>query len=384
MSRKLLDNNFCAIPWTGFELEPSGTIKNCIISKENLGSINENSIEDILNDSPAIDIKKQMLSGEYPSNCAGCYFQEKNRTKSFDNISSRTYYAKEIGPHVSSDLFDNENNFELRHVDLRWSNRCNQACVYCGPQYSSKWAKELNKKVESDKDRRQKVKEYVFSNVKNLRNIYLAGGEPLLMNENREFLELLLKENSNVHLRVNTNLSHTTTGVFELLQKFKNVHWTVSVESMNEQYEYIRHGGIWNDFEKNLSVIKENVSHKISFNMLYFVLNYLSIFECISYFRSLGFGNNSFVLGPLYTPESLNVLNLPDEIIKDLQFRFQKEIDKKPGFLLQNGYENVLKYLNEPFDKDLNRTYNTLKTMDQRRNINSEEIFPQLYKELLK
>ena len=383
MSRKLLDNNFCTIPWTGFELEPNGTVKNCIISKKKLGSINDQYIEDILKDPPAIDIKKQMLEGEYPTNCDGCYFQEKNRTKSFDNISSRTYYAKEIGPHISPDLFDNENNFELRHVDLRWSNKCNQACVYCSPSYSSKWAKELNKKIESDKNRRQKVKEYVFSNIKNLRNIYLAGGEPLLMNENREFLELLLKENPAVHLRVNTNLSHTTTGVFELLQKFKSVHWTVSVESIKEQYEYIRHGGRWNDFVKNLSVIKENVNHRISFNMLYFLLNHFSIFDCVSYFQSLGFGNNSFIIGPLYTPEALNILNLPDNVIKELQSKFQKEIDKKPGFLLQNSYENILKYLNEPFDKDLNRTYNTLKTMDQRRNTNSEQVFPQLYKELL-
>ena len=176
MSRKLLDNNFCTIPWTGFELEPNGTVKNCIISKEKLGSVNDQDIEDILKDSTAIGIKKQMLAGEYPTNCDGCYFQEKNRKKSFDNISSRTYYAKEIGPHVSPDLFDNTNNFELRHVDLRWSNRCNQACVYCGPGCSSKWAKELNKKVKSDKESRLRVKEYVFSNVKNLRNVYLAGG----------------------------------------------------------------------------------------------------------------------------------------------------------------------------------------------------------------
>jgi hypothetical protein len=34
MSRKLLDKNFCVIPWTGFELEPNGNVKNCIISKE--------------------------------------------------------------------------------------------------------------------------------------------------------------------------------------------------------------------------------------------------------------------------------------------------------------------------------------------------------------
>jgi radical SAM protein with 4Fe4S-binding SPASM domain len=382
VSRKLLDNNFCTIPWTGFELEPNGAIKNCIISKEQLGNINHTDIQDILADTTAISIKQQMLKGEYPSNCEGCYFQEKNRKKSFDNISSRTYYAKEVGPHVTKNLFDSADNFELRHVDLRWSNKCNQACVYCGPQYSSKWAKELNKKVESDREARTKLKEYVFANINNLKNIYLAGGEPLLMNENREFLELLLKENAEVHIRVNTNLSHTNTGVFELLQKFKNVHWTVSVESIGKQYEYIRHGGNWNEFLKNLVIIKHNADHKISFNMLYFILNYHSLFDCVSYFQNMGFGNNSFVIGPLYGPEYLNILNLPDDVIIQLKLKFQTEIDKKPGFLLRNSYENILKYLDEPFDKDLNKTYNSITAMDKRRNIDSRTVFVELYEEI--
>jgi len=381
MSRKLLDNNFCVIPWTGFELEPNGNVKNCIISKEKLGSLNNQNIEEILKNNKTLEIKQDMLEGRYPSNCEGCYFQEKHRDKNFNDISSRIYYAKEIGPYISPNLFDNNKNFELRHIDLRWSNKCNQACVYCGSDYSSKWAKELNISVNSDKKQRDKLKKYVFKNIKNLKNIYMAGGEPLLMNENKELLNLLLEENSDVHLRINTNLSHTNTGVFELIQKFKNVHWTVSVESIEEQYEYIRFGGNWKKFLDNLKLIQSNNSHKISFNMLYFILNYDSIFDCISYFKNLGFHNNSFVIGPLYTPIYFNILNLPDKNIENLKEKFIDEINKKPGFILQNSYENILKYLNEPFDKNLKDTYNSLKMLDKRRNINSEMVFPKLYKE---
>jgi len=381
MSRKLLDNNFCVIPWTGFELEPNGNVKNCIISKEKLGSLNDQNIEEILKNKKTLEIKQDMLEGRYPSNCEGCYFQEKHRGKNFNDISSRIYYAKEIGPHVSQNLFNNNENFELRHVDLRWSNKCNQACVYCSSDYSSKWSKELNKSVNSDKKQRDKLKKYVFENIKNLKNIYMAGGEPLLMNENKELLTLLLEENSDVHLRINTNLSHTNTGVFELIQKFKNVHWTVSVESVEEQYEYIRFGGNWKKFLDNLKLIQSNNSHKISFNMLYFILNHDSIFDCVSYFKNLGFHNNSFVIGPLYTPTYFNILNLPDKNIENLKEKFVDEINKKPGFILQNSYENILKYLNEPFDKNLKGTYNNLKMLDNRRNINSEMVFPELYKE---
>ena len=130
MSRKLLDKNFCVIPWTGFEVEPDGGVKNCIISKDIIGNVHTDSIHNIIAKNP---VRKQMLDGKFPSNCAGCYLQEKHRKNNFDSISSRLYYAKELANKIPTNLLENENNFELKHIDLRWSNSCNQACVYCGP-----------------------------------------------------------------------------------------------------------------------------------------------------------------------------------------------------------------------------------------------------------
>ena len=384
MSRKLLDKNFCVLPWTGFELEPNGVVKNCIISKETIGNIHQNSIEDILQSKKNLEIKTQMLNKEFPNNCTGCYFQEKDRATSFESISSRLYYAKELGPHITNDLLDKKDNFDLKHVDLRWTNHCNQACVYCSPEYSSKWATELGKTIKSDKRTRDQVKKYVFNNVKQLKNIYLAGGEPLLINENRAFLKLLLEKNPDVHIRVNTNLSSTKTGVFQMLCKFKNVHWTVSVESIKEEYEYVRYHGVWNDFLKNLKYI-QTLNHKISFNMLYFILNYKSIFDCIDYFKSIGFHNNSFILGPLYTPLFLNVKHLPENIKKEVITIFENKINEKPGFYLQNSLENCLKYLTQTdFHVNIELVHNGIKKMDKRRDLNSRKIFPKLYEEVLK
>ena len=378
MSRKLLDKNFCVLPWTGFELEPNGVVKNCIISKETIGNIHQNSIEDILQSKKNLEIKTQMLNKEFPNNCTGCYFQEKDRATSFESISSRLYYAKELGPHITNDLLDSKNKFDLSHVDLRWTNHCNQACVYCSPEYSSKWATELGKTIKSDKRTRDQVKKYVFNNVKQLKNIYLAGGEPLLINENRAFLKLLLEKNPDVHIRVNTNLSSTKTGVFQMLCKFKNVHWTVSVESIKEEYEYVRYHGVWNEYLKNLKYI-QTLNHKISFNMLYFILNYKSIFDCIDYFKSIGFHNNSFILGPLYTPLFLNVKHLPENIKKEVITIFENKINEKPGFYLQNSLENCLKYLTQTdFHVNIELVHNEIKKMDKRRDLNSRKIFPKL------
>ena len=382
MSKKLFQKNFCTIPWSGFELEPNGDVKNCIISKDVLGNVNSQDIQSILKDKKATDIKKAMLENKYPSNCEGCYFQESSRSKNFDNISSRTYYTKQLGKYCKNDLFENEKKFDLKHVDLRWSNLCNQACVYCGSLYSSKWAQELGEPILNQNKNNQQVKQYVLSNIKNLKNIYIAGGEPLLIKENQELLEELIKVNPTCSIRVNTNLSKTGTKVFDLLQGFNDVHWIVSVENIEDEYEYVRFGGKWNDFLNNLNTIKKNKNHKISFNMLYFILNHRSIFDTIQYFQNIGFHNNSFIAGPLYGPTELNILNYGNSIINQLRKIIKDKINSRPGFLLQNSYENLLNYLDQPFDKNTKATYNMLDTLDKRRSLNSKKIFATVYEDL--
>jgi radical SAM protein with 4Fe4S-binding SPASM domain len=381
-AKTLLKNkSICTLPWTGFQLEPNGDVKNCIISKEVLGNINNEHIKDIIASAKNIDLKKNMLADKKPKNCAGCYLQEKN-TSNLSSISSRLYYLKEIGAKTNLALYDDMNNFSLKHVDLRWTNSCNQACVYCGPEYSSKWAQELGKKVKSNKEARQEVKDFVFENISGLENVYLAGGEPMLMKENYEFLKLLKEKNPDCTIRVNTNLSTTETGIFELLCSFKNVHWTVSVESMEEEYEYIRHLGSWKDFMANLETIKK-LDHKINFNMLHFILNYRSIFDCIDFLKQKGFHDNSFVMGPLYEPVYLNLLNLPVQMLKQVTHTLKQKINSNPMGYLKNSYENCLEYFSETtWEKNLGQFYNRMALLDNRRSLNSRKTFAGLFKEL--
>lgn len=376
----LTNKSFCVLPWTGFELEPNGDVKNCIISTSKLGNIKEKDIQSILNGEENLEIKKQMLLDSKPKNCSGCHLHEQDR-KNLSSISSRLYYTKELAPFVDKNLYDQIENFSLHHVDIRWTNHCNQACVYCGPEYSSKWAQELGQKISSQQSDRKKVKDFVFDNILKLKNVYLAGGEPLLMNENREFLQLLLEKNPNVNIRINTNLSSTTTGVFDTLCKFKNVHWTVSVENINEEYEYVRYHGSWKTFLENLTHIR-TLNHKITFNMLYFMLNYKSIFSTVDFFKNLGFHENSFVIGPLYTPEYFNILNLPDNILEELKTKFSNNITESE-YYLKNSYENILKYIsNTSWQKNLNTFKEKIWALDQRRGQSFEKTFPELFKDL--
>jgi MoaA/NifB/PqqE/SkfB family radical SAM enzyme len=168
----------------------------------------------------------------------------------------------------------------------------------------------------------------------------------------------------------------------ESVCKFKNVHWTISIEAIEEKYEYIRHHGNWKDFLINLNHIKK-LGHKISFNMLYFILTYDSVFQAVKYLQNLGFHNNSFVIGPLYTPKYLNVLNLPDAQLEKCKDQLKMIIGQKPGFLYQNSLENILSYLTDTkFYANIEATLKGLKDMDLRRNNDSKKVFPEFYREV--
>jgi sulfatase maturation enzyme AslB (radical SAM superfamily) len=309
--------------------------------------------------------------------CDVCYDLEKE-TKSFDIISDRVFYLKELKD-VNLNTYKSIDSFNLSTIDIRWNNTCNFACVYCSPEFSSKWATELNVKFdEVPQHRRRQLENYVFEHAEQLKHVYLAGGEPLLMKENFELLTLLIEKNPNVNLRVNTNLSKVDTKIFDLICKFPNVHWIISIESIEQEYEYIRYGGSWTDFLDNLTQIQK-LDHKISFNMLHFLLNYSSIFDCIEFLQRQGFHNNSFVVGALTKPDNLNIRHLPNNMLQLVENKLKDWINQKPGFLLENGLRNMLQYIQDPIEKNIEYCLAEISKMDKRRNINSRAVFTELY-----
>jgi MoaA/NifB/PqqE/SkfB family radical SAM enzyme len=371
----LTNKKFCPIPWTGFMYNSNGDVLNCIRSQRSIGNLKDHSIYDILKTNT--ETKQNMLDHKDGLGCHVCYDLEGDK-KGYDMISDRIFYLKELKA-VDNTLYDDPTNFDLHTIDIRWSNVCNFACVYCGPEYSSKWSTELKLAVEEPTvERVAELKQLVFDRADQLKHVYMAGGEPLLMKENLELLEILQEKNPQVNLRINTNLSKTSTRVFEKVCEFSNVHWTVSVDEMGAEFEYVRYGGKWADFLDNLNQIRK-LDHKITFNMLHHLLNYRSLFDTVKFFKELGFQNNSFVIGALLQPDHLNIRHLPNIMLQSVERELEDWISQKPGFLLENGLRNVLQYIKTPVEKNIEYCLAEIAKMDQRRNINSRAVFTELY-----
>jgi hypothetical protein len=67
-------------------------------------------------------------------------------------------------------------------------------------------------------------------------------------------------------------------------------------------------------------------------------------------------------------------------MIKLLEHKLQDRISMAPGYLLEDSYRNMLRYIQQPFERNLQASFEKLQDMDQRRGIDSSCVFKELYK----
>jgi MoaA/NifB/PqqE/SkfB family radical SAM enzyme len=382
MSSKFLKNkSLCPLPFAGAIVLPDGDVQCCSISKDFLGNVNDKPLEEILATSEKLkEIKREMLEGKFPNNCSDCYKKEEHhKTTNFENVSNRLYHIKVLKD-APFKLYENEDKFELQQVDLRWRNTCNFACVYCDENYSSVWAQIEGVPDKMTNKAMNETFDFVKKNIKNLKTIYMAGGEPFLIKENLKIIDLIQQENPDLLLRINTNLSILTPKIYGQLKELKNVHWIVSAESTGDRFNYIRWPGNYTTLVNNIKKIQQ-LPHKVTINMTWNLFCVSNILDFIDDMMANGIHPNQFVMNYVQEPIEQVVLNITkkrrDLLVKELEKRIENTNEK---FFLYKVYEEMISILGQPL-LDTNKTalYNTLMDFDKKRKLDSKTVFPELY-----
>ena len=70
--------NFCAVPWTNFEVYSNGKVETCGRGRTTLGNLHEESIESILKGEVITQLRKDMLNDIPNKNCVACQTQSKD------------------------------------------------------------------------------------------------------------------------------------------------------------------------------------------------------------------------------------------------------------------------------------------------------------------
>jgi len=279
-----------------------------------MGNVQGSDINKVFNNDNFKEMRKNMLAGKRCSQCSACYRDEDAGNSSFRKHSNEQF-EKYIDDAIKNTNADGTlDSFQLRYLDIRWSNICNFKCRSCGPLYSSSWATEHKQKnvyTFAGGINNNDLYEQFLPHFDTIEEFYFAGGEPLLTDKHYDILEYLIEHNrTDVKLRYNTNMSvlkYKSKNVLELWKKFSNVYIGASLDSWGPRAEYIRHGTEWKTIENNLKKIKDEAPHiHLQTNTVVSILNIKTLTQFIDYMLT-----NNLVDVKNYNPHFYNIMN-PD------------------------------------------------------------------------
>jgi hypothetical protein len=149
-------------------------------------------------------------------------------------------------------------------IDVSLDFECNAACVICNAHLSSLWQKE-NAKFNNTKFKllNQSVDnsiEQICNNVSldNVQYIKFFGGEPLFTDTHLNFIKKIPNPGQ-VTLHYTTNGSiYPSKDTLTEWKKFKLIIFAVSIDGIEEQFNYLRWPLKWNKVTDNIHRIKNN------------------------------------------------------------------------------------------------------------------------------
>jgi radical SAM protein with 4Fe4S-binding SPASM domain len=283
----MTDNkNFCYAPWTHLYTNPDGRLLPCCLFVDNnqdFPNLNDTPLEEALNHPKMIKLRQEFLEGKDPAGCFRCKAQSK--------ISPNTYrdkmnnFGREANPEIKTDGTLSLKDFDPTFLDIRFGNLCNLKCRTCSPTFSSSIAVEHNKIWGTTNkilfSLNDSTIDTIFSKLDSVKHIYLAGGEPLIEENNYILLNKLIERGLKPSLLYNTNLTNIKfkdKNLTDLWQHFPEVTMTVSLDGYGPVNNYIRFGSDYEQIIQNIFTIKEHNPHvKFSINAVASIMSMRSI-----------------------------------------------------------------------------------------------------------
>lgn len=383
--------------------------------------------------------RKQMLDGIQPQECNYCWNIE-NLGK--DYLSDRHYKSAE---YWSSEYIDKilenplDDKFLPTYLEVSFSNVCNLNCMYCSPQVSSKWQDDIRRNgpydlgdfkhadlgwLESQEmtpipEREENPYVNAFWKIwpelsKNLRVFRITGGEPLMSKHTWRILEYIQENpNPDMELLINTNLCVQDKLIDRLIEigkdlienkKVKRFEIYTSIESAEEQAEYIRSGLNYNTFVKNLIRVttempmvkwRSKVVIMATYNLLSIPKFRILLDWLLDYRKNYSskewkhiWLDISYLRYPSWQTVSLADQTLLDTIRQDLEYMKANDQDIVGYWGFQDTeiekfermYEHAIESSKHLNPIEFTRFYNFFKEHDIRKGFNFVETFPELEK----
>lgn len=440
--------SFCVLPWIHLATRPNGDMRICCVANASGADSGDYTVglvkmedgqpanfskdlpTEAFNNDYMKSVRKTMLAGEVPASCLKCYEEEQQGIASKRIWETGTWHLQEgidIPELIKQTKEDGSVPYKLQYLDLRLGHTCNLKCVMCSPHDSSMWVPE-HKKVyplfQSPLIKRQmdwtandfnnswhenpKFWQEVFDQIPNIKQLYFAGGEPLLIKEHRRFLEEIVARGyaDKIVLRYNTNGTLISKDIIDLWSKFRKVKVGFSLDGMGDRGHYIRYPLDWTTIEKNLHLLDrapDNIQTNIAFAVQILNIKHVPDFikwKVKSNFKKINFDANASgqIMGGgligvhlLWIPTWLSLRVLPKEdkaevreLFAELQQWLWDNYTQDAEFWEVNPYgwkrwEGILDWMDKEDHTNLLPDFSEyITTMDQQRGTNFVQTFPEL------
>ena len=431
----MISKTFCPLPWIHLATRPNGDVRVCctanasgasdVDSKEvglvtqngSIMNLRDHSIEEVWNSEHMKTTRLQMLNNQIPTSCTKCFEEESNGIVSKRQWESVVWKERlNVESIVAETADDGSLPVSIPYFDLRLGNLCQLKCIMCSPHDSSAWIKDWKlqypkyKAIELQQDQiwDDRNRDYTWyqkgsfldtmkDQAQYIKELYFAGGEPLLIPEHYKILEFMVETGNaaNCVLRYNSNGLELPDKLFELWKHFKQVKFNFSIDALGTRNDYIRYPSKWNDVVANLERL-DNTPDNIIVNIACAVqvLNILTISELIHWKDSKNFKKINLppygagLIGThlVYLPSYLNVRVLPkhlkDKVVKQIDyFCSRKSSDRE---FMTNPYgakrwQGLAQYmLAEDWSNKLPVLKDYLTVTDQQRGTDFNKTFPEL------
>lgn len=404
------NTTLCAVPWMHLNFEPNGKVVPCCLTSHHnyfAGDLKTETIDEIWNSDNMKKLRKEMIEGKRPSICDTCWKKEE-----VTGVSGRTHHNKDFPDVIekipSITLEDGTcTEMDLKYWDFRFSNLCNFKCRSCGPRYSSAWVPDAKKLGYADQEKVWNIEsvedkpnvDFLENQIDNVKRIYFAGGEPLLMPEHWQILDKLVENKKfDVKLSYNTNCSVLEYGKKNVIDYWKQ--WQLgklevwpSIDEIGDRAELIRSGTVWSKVEKNLKEIAKHDNIIMRPGITVGAWNVHRLPVIIKHLIQLGVirrnpiiykyvNYNNFFFNLLDHPKHYHVSILPTE------YR-EKTIESLEQFIVKHNamydtdigpiFTQIIHELAKPFDAESAKKFlHVSSQMDKLRNESIFEVIPEL------
>jgi radical SAM protein with 4Fe4S-binding SPASM domain len=401
-----MKNTICAIPWVHLNIIPGGKVYPCCMTTDfrgYAGDLNTQTVEEVWNSDYMKDVRVKMINGEEPKMCSRCFEGERSSGQSARLNHNRYFKTKLEEIPVITQNDGHVDKIDLKYWDFRFSNLCNYKCRTCGPEFSSAWIPEARELGWMHEKRDEKViniesvdqttnVDFLGKYINVVEKIYFAGGEPLLMDEHWQILEMLDKnERYDVILTYNTNLSKLTyknKNALDYWKKWGRRVWLwPSIDDIDERAELIRSGTIWKNVEENLKAVVELDIH-VKPSMTVSCMNAHRIPDVVNRLLDIGVIRESdenwqnFSFNVLEFGKHFHVSVLPDitraKIREDLE-KFISDYQTKYKVDIRYKFLHLFWHLEKPFEPDNASHFKKItQDIDNIRNENTLNVIPEL------